>query len=110
MIWVNLTGKIAALDPQKAELVKLRFFVGMTIDETSEALGFKPGDDVFRIHPRPPVRRAGGRRRERPSPSMPILPADLVEMTAEMPRLVAAGRRIEDDAGWHRRMIFIARH
>ena len=31
--------KFAALDPQKAELVKLRYFVGMTIDETSEALG-----------------------------------------------------------------------
>jgi RNA polymerase sigma factor (TIGR02999 family) len=31
--------KFAALDPQKAELVKLRYFVGMTIEETSEALG-----------------------------------------------------------------------
>jgi RNA polymerase sigma factor (TIGR02999 family) len=31
--------KFAALDPQKAELLKLRYFVGMTIEETSEALG-----------------------------------------------------------------------
>ena len=31
--------KFAALDPQKAELVKLRYFVGMTIEETAEALG-----------------------------------------------------------------------
>jgi RNA polymerase sigma factor (TIGR02999 family) len=31
--------KFAALDQQKAELVKLRYFVGMTIEETSEALG-----------------------------------------------------------------------
>jgi RNA polymerase sigma factor (TIGR02999 family) len=32
-------GKFAVFDPQKAELVKLRYFVGMTIEETSEALG-----------------------------------------------------------------------
>ena len=31
--------KFAALDPQKAELVKLRYFVGMTLEETAEALG-----------------------------------------------------------------------
>jgi len=31
--------KFAALDPQTAELVKLRYFVGMTIDETAGALG-----------------------------------------------------------------------
>src|SRR5439155_23249831 len=31
--------KFAALDPQKAELVKLRYFVGMTIEEAAEALG-----------------------------------------------------------------------
>ena len=31
--------KFALLDPQKAELVKLRFFVGMTIDEAADALG-----------------------------------------------------------------------
>ena len=28
--------------------------------------------------------------------------ADGVKLAAEMPRLVAAGRRIEDDAGWHK--------
>ena len=31
--------KFAALYQQKAELVKLRYFVGMTIEETAEALG-----------------------------------------------------------------------
>src|SRR5262245_23058396 len=31
--------KFAALDPQKAELVKLRYFVGMTLDQAAEALG-----------------------------------------------------------------------
>ncbi len=32
-------AKFAALDPQKAELVKLRYFVGMTVEEAAEALG-----------------------------------------------------------------------
>jgi RNA polymerase sigma factor (TIGR02999 family) len=31
--------KLAAQDQQKAELVKLRYFVGMTIEEAAEALG-----------------------------------------------------------------------
>jgi RNA polymerase sigma factor (TIGR02999 family) len=31
--------KFAALDPQKAELVKLRYFVGMTLEQAAEALG-----------------------------------------------------------------------
>jgi len=31
--------KFAALDPRKAELVKLRYFVGMSYDEASTALG-----------------------------------------------------------------------
>ena len=31
--------KFAVLDPQKAELVKLRYFVGMTLEEAAEALG-----------------------------------------------------------------------
>lgn len=31
--------KFAALDPSKAELVKLRFFVGLTLEETAEILG-----------------------------------------------------------------------
>ena len=30
---------VAKLDPQKAELVKLRYFVGMTIEEAAEVLG-----------------------------------------------------------------------
>ena len=31
--------KFAVIDPQKAELVKLRYFVGMTIEQAAEALG-----------------------------------------------------------------------
>jgi RNA polymerase sigma factor (TIGR02999 family) len=31
--------KFAALEPQKAELVKLRYFVGMTLEEAAEVLG-----------------------------------------------------------------------
>ena len=31
--------KLAARDPQKAELVKLRYFVGLTAEETAELLG-----------------------------------------------------------------------
>ena len=31
--------KFAALDPRKAELVKLRYFVGMSFEEVSTALG-----------------------------------------------------------------------
>ena len=32
-------NRLAALDKQKAELVKLRFFVGMTIEEAAAVLG-----------------------------------------------------------------------
>ena len=35
--------KFAAQDQQKAELVKLRYFVGMTIEEAAEALGISSG-------------------------------------------------------------------
>jgi len=35
--------KLAAQDQQKAELVKLRYFVGMTIEEAAEALGISTG-------------------------------------------------------------------
>ena len=31
--------KFAAKDPQKADLVKLRYFVGMTLEEAADALG-----------------------------------------------------------------------
>ena len=31
--------KFTALDPQKAQLVKLRYFVGMTLEQAAEALG-----------------------------------------------------------------------
>ena len=32
-------GKLSALDPRKAELVKLRYFVGMSFEEAAAALG-----------------------------------------------------------------------
>jgi RNA polymerase sigma factor (TIGR02999 family) len=35
--------KLAAQDKQKAELVKLRYFVGMTIEEAAEVLGVSTG-------------------------------------------------------------------
>lgn len=35
--------KLAAQDQQKAELVKLRYFVGMTIEEAAEVLGISTG-------------------------------------------------------------------
>ena len=35
--------KLAAQDKQKAELVKLRYFVGMTIEEAAEVLGISSG-------------------------------------------------------------------
>jgi RNA polymerase sigma factor (TIGR02999 family) len=34
--------RLAALDPDQARLVELRYFVGMTIEETAEALGISP--------------------------------------------------------------------
>jgi RNA polymerase sigma factor (sigma-70 family) len=34
--------RFAAIDPQKAELVKLRYFAGLTIEEAAEALGISP--------------------------------------------------------------------
>jgi RNA polymerase sigma factor (TIGR02999 family) len=34
--------KLAALDPQKAELVKLRYFAGLTIEEAADAIGISP--------------------------------------------------------------------
>ena len=34
--------KLAALHPQKAELVKLRYFAGLTIEQAAEALGISP--------------------------------------------------------------------
>ena len=36
---IEALEKFAALDKQKAELVKLRYFVGMTIEEAAEVLG-----------------------------------------------------------------------
>jgi RNA polymerase sigma factor (TIGR02999 family) len=34
--------RLAALDPQKAELVKLRFFTGLSIEETAQTLAISP--------------------------------------------------------------------
>ena len=34
--------KFAGQDPQKAELVKLRYFAGLTIEEAAEAMGISP--------------------------------------------------------------------
>ena len=34
--------RLAQVEPQKAELVKLRYFVGLTIEETADALGISP--------------------------------------------------------------------
>jgi RNA polymerase sigma factor (TIGR02999 family) len=35
-------SRFAQVEPRKAELVKLRYFVGLTIEETAEALGISP--------------------------------------------------------------------
>jgi RNA polymerase sigma factor (TIGR02999 family) len=34
--------RFAAIDPQKAELVKLRYFAGLTIEQAADALGISP--------------------------------------------------------------------
>ncbi len=34
--------RFAQVEPQKAELVKLRYFAGLTIEEAAEALGISP--------------------------------------------------------------------
>jgi RNA polymerase sigma factor (TIGR02999 family) len=34
--------RLAALDPRAAQIVELRFFAGLDVDETSEALGLSP--------------------------------------------------------------------
>jgi RNA polymerase sigma factor (TIGR02999 family) len=35
-------GRLAALDPEQARLVELRFFGGLTIEETADAMGLSP--------------------------------------------------------------------
>jgi RNA polymerase sigma factor (TIGR02999 family) len=35
-------GRLAAVDPQQARVVELRFFAGLTVEETAEALGISP--------------------------------------------------------------------
>src|SRR5437868_2007434 len=39
---VEALTRLARVEPQKAELVKLRYFVGLTIEETAAALGISP--------------------------------------------------------------------
>ena len=34
---------LAALDPRKSQIVELRFFGGLSIEETAEVLGVSPG-------------------------------------------------------------------
>ena len=34
--------KLAALDPQQAQIVELRYFGGLTVEETADALGASP--------------------------------------------------------------------
>ena len=34
--------KLAAEDPQKAQLVELRYFAGLTVDQAAEVLGMSP--------------------------------------------------------------------
>jgi len=34
--------RLAAMDPQQARIVELRYFTGLTIEETAEALGISP--------------------------------------------------------------------
>src|SRR5262245_44308277 len=35
-------GRLAQVDPQAAEVVKLRYFAGLTMDQTAEAMGIAP--------------------------------------------------------------------
>ena len=40
--WTRPWRSLEAKDPRKAELVKLRFFAGLTIEQAAEALGISP--------------------------------------------------------------------
>ncbi len=42
MMLHNALEELAAVDPERARLVELRFFSGMTIQETAEVLGLSP--------------------------------------------------------------------
>jgi RNA polymerase sigma factor (TIGR02999 family) len=39
-------GRLAAIDPQQARIVELRYFGGLTIDETAEIIGISPATVV----------------------------------------------------------------
>jgi RNA polymerase sigma factor (TIGR02999 family) len=54
-------GRLAAKDPQKAELVKLRYFAGLTADQAAAALGLSPSTaDRHWTYARAWLRRAVG--------------------------------------------------
>ena len=38
----ELVDRLAAMDPRKAEVVKFRYFAGLSVDETAEAMGISP--------------------------------------------------------------------
>ena len=38
----EVLGRLAELDPRQAEVVELRYFVGMTVPETAEIMGLSP--------------------------------------------------------------------
>ncbi len=38
----RVLNRLEALDPQQAQIVELRFFAGLTVEETAEALGISP--------------------------------------------------------------------
>ena len=55
-------GRLAASDPVKAELVKLRYFAGLTIEECAEAIGIScNGKAVLGLQPGLVIRAGGGR-------------------------------------------------
>lgn len=56
-------GRLAAEDPTKAELVKLRFFAGLSLDEAAEQLGISPATaDRHWVYARAWLYRAMSRR------------------------------------------------
>jgi len=39
---ILVLNELAGVDPRKAQVVELRYFVGMSVEETAEALGVHP--------------------------------------------------------------------
>ena len=40
--WTTALNSLAKIDPQQARIVELRFFTGLTVEETAEVLGISP--------------------------------------------------------------------